>query len=131
VTATYKPVAYAAVWTGLRENELLGLTWGDVDLKCAKVHVRAQLSRPTKDRPAERVSVKTGETRSVDIDSELATFLRGHKESAFKLGHARESDYLFCTESGRPLHFRNLGKAFTKAAEKAKLNPEETQAPLP
>jgi integrase len=60
----------------------------------------------------------------VDIDSDLVTFLRGHKESAFKLGHAKESDYLFCTESGRPLLFRNLGKAFTKAADKAKLNPE-------
>jgi integrase len=36
-----------------------------------------------------------------------------------------DTDYVFCTESGRPLHFRNLGKAFTKAADKAKLNTDE------
>jgi integrase len=114
-----------AVWSGLRENELLGLTWGDVDLKGKKIHVRKQLSRPTKDRPAERVSIKTGTTRSVDIDPDLVTFLRGHRERALSLGQARETSYVFCTESGRPLHFRNLGKAFSKAADKAKLNTDE------
>jgi integrase len=122
MTPTYKPVAYVAVWTGLRENELLGLTWGDVDVKGKKIHVRAQLSRPKKDHPAERVSVKTEATRSVDIDPDLVAFLREHKEHAFSLGQAKETDYVFCTESGRPLHFRNLGKAFSKAADKAKLN---------
>jgi integrase len=85
---------------------------------------RSNRSRPTKDHPAERVSVKTGETRNVDIDSDLATFLRGHKLAS---KHSQDRDYLFCTESGRPPHFRNLGKAFTKAAEKAKLNPEGTR----
>jgi integrase len=130
MTDTYRPVAYVAVWTGLRENELLGLTWADVDLKGKKIHVRKQLSRPTKDRPAERVSVKTGTTRSVDSDPDLVTFLREHREQAFALGHAKETDYVFCTESGRPLHFRNLGKAFTKAADKANLNQAEGERKL-
>jgi integrase len=130
MTATYKPVAYVAVWSGLRENELLGLTWADIDLKDKKIHVRKQLSRPTKDRSAERVSIKTGTTRSVEIDPELVTFLRGHREHALSLGHARETSYVFCTESGTPLHFRNLGKAFSKAADKAKLNTTEGERRL-
>jgi integrase len=125
MTATYKPVAYVAVWSGLRENELLGLTWADIDLNGKKIHVRKQLSRPTKDHPAERVSIKTGTTRSVDIDPELVAFLREHRAQAFALGHAKQTDYVFCAESGRPLHFRNLGKAFTKAADKSKLNTDE------
>jgi integrase len=127
MTATYKPVAYVAVWSGLRENELLGLTWADVDLKGKKIHVRKQLSRPTKDRPAERVSVKTGTTRGVDSDPGLVTFLREHRLAS---KHSKETDYVFCTESGRPLPFRNLGKAFTKAADKAKLNQAEGQRKL-
>jgi integrase len=114
-----------AVWSGLRENELLGLTWADLDLKDKKIHVRKQLSRPTNDRPAERVSIKTGTTRSVDIDPELVAFLREYKERALARGHARPEGYVFCADSGRPLHFRNLGKAFTKAADKAKLNTDE------
>jgi integrase len=125
MTDTYMPVAYVAVWSGLRENEVLGLTWADVDIKGKKIHVRKQLSRPTKDRPAERVSIKTGTTRSVDIDPELVAFPRSHRESALKLGHHRDTGYVFCAESGRPLHFRNLGKAFTKAADKARLNTDE------
>jgi integrase len=40
MTTTYKPVAHVAVWSGLRENELLGLTWADIDLKGKKIHVR-------------------------------------------------------------------------------------------
>jgi integrase len=124
MTPTYKPVAFVGVWTGLRESELLGLTWGDVELKGEepKIHLRAQLSRPTKDHPAVRVSLKTDEFRDVDILSpDLVAFLRKHKLAS---KHSRDTDYIFCTESGRPLHYRNLGKAFTKAADKAKLNPE-------
>lgn len=124
MTPTYEPVAFVAVWTGLRENELLGLTWADVDLKGKKIHVRKQLSRPTRERPAERVSVKTDATRSVDIDPDLVAFLSEHRKKALALGRHRETDYIFCTESGRPLHFRNLGKAFTNGADKAKLNPD-------
>jgi integrase len=130
MTATYKPVANVAVWSGLRENEVLGLTWADVDIKGKKIHVRVQLSRPTKDRPAERVSVKTNATRSVDIDPDLVTFLGEHRKRALSLGRHRDTDYVFCTESGRPLHFRNLGKAFTKAADKAKLNTTEGERKL-
>jgi integrase len=124
MTPTYKPVAFVGVWTGLRENELLGLTWGDVELKGEepKIHLRAQLSRPTKDRPAVRVSLKTEEARDVDIlNPDLVAFLRKHKLAS---KHSQNTDYIFCTETGRPLHYRNLGKAFTKAADKAKLNPE-------
>jgi len=121
MTPTYEPVAFVAVWTGLRENEVLGLTWGDVDLKGKKIHLRAQLSRPTKDHPAVHVSLKTEEIRDVDIlNPDLGAFLRKHKLAS---KHSQDTDYIFCTESGRPLHYRNLGKAFTKAADKAKLNP--------
>jgi site-specific recombinase XerD len=61
----------------------------------------------------------------VDIlNPDLGAFLSEHRKRALALGRHRETDYVFCTESGRPLHFRNLGKAFTKAADKAKLNPD-------
>jgi integrase len=128
MTPTYRPVVYVAVWTGLRENELLGLTWADVDLKDKKIHVRKQLSRPTRDRPAERVSIKTRTTRNVDIlNPDLVLFLREHKLAS---QFSQETDYIFCTESGRPLHYRNLGKAFSKAADKAKLNAVEGERNL-
>jgi integrase len=122
LTPTYRPVVFVALWTGLRENELLGLTWGDIDLKDKKIHVRKQLSRPTNDRPAVRVSLKTEEARDVDIlNPDLVLFLREHKLAS---QFSQETDYLFCTSSGRPIHYRTLGKAFSGAADKAKLNPD-------
>lgn len=106
----------------MRENELLGLQWGDVDLKSGTIHVRAQLSRPKKDKPAVRVPLKTDGERTIHIDPELVGFLRSHRETAFAEGRASASDYVFTGEGGRPIHFCSLGKAFTTAATKAGLN---------
>ena len=55
------------------------------------------------------------------LNPDLVAFLRKHKLAS---KHSQNTDYIFCTETGRPLHYRNLGKVFTKAADKAKLNPE-------
>jgi integrase len=124
-TDGYRPLFTVAVWTGMRQSELLGLTWADVDLRESKIRVTAQLSRPTKDRPAQRVPIKTDEARDIDIDPELVAYLKSHKERAFGLGFAKEADYVFVTlPDGLPLHYRNVGKAFTQAAKWAKLNPE-------
>jgi integrase len=67
------------------------------------------------------------EENVVDSDPGLVAFLREHKLAS---KHSQDTDYVFCTESGRPLHFRNLGKAFTKAADKAKLNQAEVARKL-
>jgi integrase len=123
-TETYEPVFYVAIWTGMRMSEVLGLTWGDIDLTARKVNVSMQLSRATKDRPGERVPVKTDLPREIDIDDELVSYFKERKEQAFAQGRAKVSDYVFTTEAGMPLHFRNVGKAFDAAAKKAKLNPE-------
>jgi integrase len=122
---SYRAVVYTAVWTGMRESENLGLVWGDIDLSAAKIHLTAQLSRPTKDHPSERVPLKTNKARSIDIDPELVAYLRARREQQFALGFAKPTDYVFCTlPDGKPINFRNLTKAFSKAADRAGLNPD-------
>lgn len=44
-TPAYRNVLPTAVFTGLRQSELLGLTWADVDLDGGIVRVRRQLDR--------------------------------------------------------------------------------------
>ena len=44
-TPAYRNVLATAVFTGLRQSELLGLTWADVDLDAGVVRVRRQLDR--------------------------------------------------------------------------------------
>src|SRR5205807_7638962 len=42
---TYRTLLATAVFTGLRQGELLGLQWADVDSGTGIVHVRRQLDR--------------------------------------------------------------------------------------
>jgi integrase len=47
----YRALIATALYTGMRMSELLGLIWDDVDLAGGAVHVRAQLSRRTRELP--------------------------------------------------------------------------------
>ena len=120
----YRPVFELAVWTGLRQSEVLGLVWSDIDLTTGTISVSKQLSRASRIEHAERVSTKTGSGRMVNIDSELVALLRGLKEDALGQGRAQPESYVFQTREGNPLSYRNVGKAFDQAAERAGLNPE-------
>jgi integrase len=55
----YRPLLAIAVFSGMRIQEILGLTWGDIDFRERVIRVRAQLSRGTKANPARRVDLKT------------------------------------------------------------------------
>jgi len=108
----------------MRQSECLGLQWGDVDLRAGVIHLTAQLSRPKVDKPGERVPLKTDVARTIDLDAALVAFLRERKEQAFAAGRAGASDWIFATASGGPPHYRNVGRAFELAAERAGLNPQ-------
>lgn len=55
----YRALIATAVFTGMRHSELLGLIWDDIDVTGGSIHVRAQLSRAHRGRPAKRVVPKT------------------------------------------------------------------------
>jgi integrase len=108
--------------TGLRQMELLGLTWADVRPRCVEVQVLYQLSRS----PGQgRVALKTTKAkRDVAIPPALAHELRKHRASTiFKA----PEDYVFATDSGEPLGWSNVDPyALGSAVKAAKL-----RAPLP
>jgi integrase len=125
-TPAYLPLIFLAVWTGMRESEVLGLIWRDINLITGKIHVHAQLSRGKKEQAAKRVPIKTEEevveSRIIDLDPEMVTWLRKLKLAS---AHSQDTDYVFCTEpNGLPIHWANLIRAFKKAADRAGLNPE-------
>jgi len=116
-TKPNRPLIAAAVYSGMRQSELLGLTWADVDFEGGFLHVRKQLSRK-----GERVEVKTAQAvRGVVLMAELARILREHKA---KSAHSLDADLVFATRAGQPLGHRNVLRAFVKAADAAGLNPE-------
>jgi integrase len=115
---TYYGPTFLAAWTGLRCGEVLGLMWGDVDLREATVTVRAQL-----DRTLARVTTKNGLTRTVHLSPKVVAYLKQHREEAMAQGLHRDTDYVFVTMcTGRPIRARNLTQAFTDAAEHVGVN---------
>jgi integrase len=73
---TYRPLIITAVYTGLRQSELLGLRWRDIDFDESKIRVRHQMSRAKKSAPAKILPLNSdaGE-RDLDLTPELAKVL--------------------------------------------------------
>jgi integrase len=118
LAATREPLrtffALAAV-TGARLSELLGLTWGDVDLDdidAADVRIEAQVDRAGKRRP-----LKTAESRrTIELPSSLAAALKRHRLSN---GVPPAATFVFATRSGRPLGQRNVLRGLRAAQARA------------
>jgi integrase len=114
------------VFTGLRQGEVLGLTWQDVDFDQSVISVRFQLERKAKDTTARRTRLKTtAARRDVEALPELIALLKKHKADAFARGHARPEDFVFTTANGLPLMHRNVSRDFKTAGDRAGLNPKE------
>ena len=104
----YRVLIATAIFTGLRLMELLALRWQDLDE--GKIRVRHQLAR--KDRRL--VELKTDSAaRDVALRPELARLLREHRmRSRFKQPH----DFVFASETGGPLGWRNVERRAIDAA---------------
>lgn len=114
----YRTLLAASVFLGLRQGELLGLTWADIDFEASVVRVRKQL-----DRSGTRVEPKTPKAiRDVVLMPTLGRLLREHK---LRSPFTAPSDYVFTTSEGTPYHWRNISRrGFEKAKHRAGLDRE-------
>ncbi len=117
----YRPLVATALFTGMRISELLGLIWDDVDLDGGAIHVRAQLSRPSRGKSACRIKPKTpAAVREIPIVPQLAAVLSRHKTGGLFSGG---EDWVFGTDLGTSLAHRNVQRrALGCAADRAGLN---------
>ena len=113
----FRTLLATAILSGLRQGELLGLHWRDVDFQNELIHVRSALNRKRQDAPPKTERA----VRDVILTPALAQALRRHqRESAFNL----PDDYVFTTRTGAPVHAAHLGlRALKPALEGAGLNP--------
>jgi len=110
VRATGDPRALAVelmARLGLRRNEALGVTWGDVDLEGRVLHLRSQIGRvPDPARPGSTTIVhrdlKTmGSRRDLRFGDRLATMLRSRRTEAGEV--PPDGDLLISLNGGRPV----------------------------
>lgn len=101
-----------AAMTGLRQGELLGLRWRDIDWPAGRVRVRQSYVRGEFGTPKSRRS-----SRSVPLADRAAARLENHfKASAFQ----DDDDLVFChPQTGKPLDRSRLLKRFKAAAKRA------------
>jgi integrase len=113
----FRTLLATAILSGLRQGELLGLHWRDIDFDNELIRVRSALDRKRRDVPPK---TERG-VRDVILMPALAEALRQHKrESAFN----RPDDYVFTTRIGTPEHAAHLGlRALKPALEGARLRP--------
>jgi integrase len=112
---------------GLRQGEILGLRWSDLDLEVGTLQVRHQLQRiEGQYRLLEPKSQKG--RRTVSLPMFACTGLRAHRtrqlQDRLLAGsdwHGEAWDLVFCTTRGTPLEARNLLRDFKKLLERAKL----------
>ncbi len=96
-----------AVTTGLRQGELLGLRWQDVDLEKKVVRVRQQLSRSK--HGVSFTTPKSNRGRDVPLMDYTSEALRKHRkrqeDEKLKLGNLRqETGLVFTSVKGAPLN---------------------------
>ena len=112
-----------AILTGLREGELIGLRWEDVDLETGTLSVRQSRKRlkgpPTFGPPKSERS-----RRTMSLAQEAVSSLRQHRAhqntARLALGPEWEDHGLiFCTRHGKPLLASNLLKMQHRLCEKA------------
>jgi integrase len=114
-----------ALSSGMRESELLGLQWSEVDFDRNLVRVRWQLQRedghwvwkPPKTRRSRR---------QISLAVAAMQVLRSHRDARDKeratLGPLwEEHELVFCTRHGRPLSARNVLRRYKELLKKGDL----------
>lgn len=101
-----------AIHTGLRQGELLGLKWDDVDLEDSSLQVRRTLSI-TKNGPVCTAPKTSGSRRSVKLTDKATAALRAHLERQLaeidEVGSLwNENGLIFASEIGAPLDRRKV-----------------------
>jgi integrase len=112
-----EPTLYlTAAMTGLRQGELLGLRWRDVDFGARRIRVVSPFVRGEFGDPK-----SVGSGRSVPMASRVATALQALRDESV---YAQDRDLVFChPDSGKPLDRSKLVRRFKQAIERAGVHP--------
>ena len=95
----HRRLFYVLLATGLRINELINLTIGDIDFTNKVLHIRSS-------------KTKWG-IREIDLSANDLKVMREQIESSVQFGED-VSDHLFQSQKGKPLNYRNLTQRVLK-----------------
>lgn len=101
----HRPLIMTACYTGMRQSEILGLKWEDIDWQSAKIYVRRTLQQGKFYEPKTQSS-----RRTVVVPPVLLEALRVHQlRQSVELGQ-NPFDLVFPNRAGKPMASRNLAQ---------------------
>lgn len=104
-----------AIYSGLRQSELLGLKWKDVGLEQHTVHAHDQI-----DQHGQLTGRTKSKPRTVYIPPQVATNLKQHWLAS---RHKRDDDFVFASASGKPMSQEWARKVWVKLRDRAAVSP--------
>ncbi len=109
-----RDVVVTAFYTGMRLNELVNLTWKNVDLDARVITVGD-----------ERFTTKGRNQRYIPMSEEVVEILvrRETEDASGKNQDAIDSAFVFCKENGKPFTGDYYSKKFKRACKAASLDP--------
>jgi len=122
----FYPLFYTALYTGLRRSELLGLTWGHVDLDLCMLSVTQALHRLGEGGYIIRPPKSRAGRRYIDLPPSLAIVLRRHRaeqeaQRAMLEKTITDDDFVFAHPNGTPWDPSTITHAFGRIIRKAGL----------
>ena len=104
----YEALYVLAVHYGLRQGELLGLRWSDVDLDAGVLQIRRTMSETRTGRVEEET--KSGKGRRIDLNKTVMEALRCHrKRQRQEMGDDyQDQGLVFASQKGTPVNSKNL-----------------------
>ena len=121
---SYGPLIRTALMTGLRQGELLGLRWSDLDLDAGVLRVQQTVQWLPRQGFVFRPPKTAKGRRSLPLSPETVQTLRqarlGQVQERLQLGPSyQDFDLVFATVTGAPIDPSNLRKAWLSIVETA------------
>ena len=112
-----------ALNTGMRQGEILGLKWEDINYKTKRITVNRQLYRSPEGLKLKRVKSKAGE-RVIPINDIMIQQLKKQKNKQEKVAEMINQEYnklslININSAGNPISPRNTYRNFKKLVKKA------------
>jgi integrase len=122
----YEVLFWLAVFTGMRQGELLGLQWSDIEWNKKRIQVQRQLQRLpgqglvfTEPKSAAGRRTIMLSTATIEKLREQLSILQRERQIAGEKWH--ENDLVFPSVSGQPLDQQTLDRNFKRTLRKAGL----------
>lgn len=111
---------YLAIMTGMRQGEILGLRWSDIDFNNKSLHIQQTVTKRRRIKDGAKTPTSI---RSVALSTDTIESLKEHRsiilqERLFEGESYQNNDLVVCTGKGGPANANNIYRAWTRFIEK-------------